>query len=155
MKRVLSLRGAEYASLALLAVIAFGATYLLTRATRRAAVSSEPNASAAAVISAPLAASSKLTEGLAAIEPGETPPGMAWVPGGEFLMGTDDAQADPAERPAHRVRVHGFWIDQTEVTNAEFRRVRECHRLYHDGRAARRLESAQNAGAAGNSQAAR
>ena len=37
-------------------------------------------------------------------------------------MGTDDAQADPAERPAHLVRVNGFWIDQTEVTNAEFRR---------------------------------
>ena len=47
---------------------------------------------------------------------------MAWIPGGEFLMGTDDAQADPAERPAHLVRVNGFWIDQTEVTNAEFRR---------------------------------
>ena len=121
MKRVSSLRGAEYASLALLAVIAFGATYLVTRATRRAAFSSEPDASAAAVFSTPPAASSKLTERPVAIEPGEAPPGMAWIPGGEFLMGTDDAQADPAERPAHRVRVHGFWIDRTEVTNAEFR----------------------------------
>jgi formylglycine-generating enzyme required for sulfatase activity len=35
-------------------------------------------------------------------------------------MGTDDSQADPAERPAHRVRVSGFWIDRTEVTNAAF-----------------------------------
>jgi sulfatase modifying factor 1 len=122
MKRILSLRGAEYTSLALLAVIAFGATYLMTRAARRVALPSEPNASAAAVFPTPLAASSSLTESLAAREPGETPPGMVWVPGGEFLMGTDDAQADPAERPAHRVRVDGFWIDQTEVTNAEFRR---------------------------------
>jgi formylglycine-generating enzyme required for sulfatase activity len=122
MKRVLSLRGAEYTSLALLAVIAFGATYLVTRATRRAAFSSEPNASAAAVFPTPLTAASKLTEGPVVIEPAEAPPGMVWVPGGEFLMGTDDAQADPAERPAHRVRVQGFWIDQTEVTNAEFRR---------------------------------
>jgi formylglycine-generating enzyme required for sulfatase activity len=121
MKRVLSFPGAEYASLALLAVVAFGATYLVTRATRRAAFSSEPNAHVAAVFSAPVAASSALTEGPAAAEPGEAPPGMAWIPGGEFLMGTDDAEADPAEQPAHRVRVHGFWIDRTEVTNAEFR----------------------------------
>jgi formylglycine-generating enzyme required for sulfatase activity len=121
MKRVLSLRGAEYTSLALLAVVAFSATYLLTRATRRVAFSSEPAARAATVFSTPPAASTKLAERPDAIEPGEAPPGMAWIPGGEFLMGSDDAQADPAERPAHRVRVHGFWIDQTEVTNAEFR----------------------------------
>ena len=63
MKRVLSLRGVEYTALALLAAVAFGATYLVTRATRRTALSSEPAASSAAVISAPPAASSKLTEG--------------------------------------------------------------------------------------------
>ena len=44
-------------------------------------------------------------------EPGETPAGMVWIPGGEFVMGTDDPEANPAERPAHRVRVGGFWID--------------------------------------------
>jgi formylglycine-generating enzyme required for sulfatase activity len=49
------------------------------------------------------------------------PPGMVWVPGGEFTMGTDDESAWPDERPAHRVRVDGFWMDQTEVTNAQFR----------------------------------
>jgi formylglycine-generating enzyme len=49
-----------------------------------------------------------------------SPPGMAWVPGGEFTMGTDDPEAAAAERPAHRVRVDGFWMDVNEVTNAEF-----------------------------------
>jgi formylglycine-generating enzyme required for sulfatase activity len=46
---------------------------------------------------------------------------MIWIPGGEFTMGSDAAYAYPAESPAHRVRVDGFWIDETDVTNAQFR----------------------------------
>jgi formylglycine-generating enzyme required for sulfatase activity len=53
--------------------------------------------------------------------PSAGPPGMVWVPGGEFTMGTDSDLGRPEERPAHRVRVNGFWIDATEVTNAQFR----------------------------------
>src|SRR5262252_6920565 len=49
------------------------------------------------------------------------PPGMVWVPGGEFTMGTEDRIGRPDEKPAHRVRVTGFWMDQTDVTNAQFR----------------------------------
>ena len=49
------------------------------------------------------------------------PPGMVWIRGGEFLMGSDGDLALPAEGPPHRVRVTGFWIDATEVTNAQFR----------------------------------
>lgn len=45
---------------------------------------------------------------------------MVWIPGGEFLMGSDDHY--PEEAPAHRARVSGFWIDRTQVTNAAFRR---------------------------------
>ena len=56
---------------------------------------------------------------------GQGPPGMLWVPGGEFTMGTDDPRSMPNERPAHRVRVHGFWIDEHLVTNAQFRRFVE------------------------------
>lgn len=36
-------------------------------------------------------------------------------------MGSDDPLARPIERPIHRVRVKGFWVDKTEVTNAQFR----------------------------------
>jgi formylglycine-generating enzyme required for sulfatase activity len=50
------------------------------------------------------------------------PRGMAWVPGGEFLMGSDSKMAQANERPAHKVRVHGFWMDEHHVTNAEFRK---------------------------------
>ena len=50
------------------------------------------------------------------------PPGMVFVPGGEFTMGTTSDLGWPDEKPAHRVRVDGFWIDRTEVTNADFGR---------------------------------
>src|SRR5689334_22737759 len=51
---------------------------------------------------------------------GVAPANMVWIPGGEFTMGSDDAE--PAEAPAHRVRLDGFWIDATEVTNTQFAR---------------------------------
>jgi sulfatase modifying factor 1 len=44
---------------------------------------------------------------------------MVWIPGGQFLMGSDDFY--PEERPAHRVRVDGFWMDAHPVTTSEFR----------------------------------
>ena len=50
----------------------------------------------------------------------ETPKGMAWVPGGQFLMGSNDFF--PEERPVHEVGVDGFWMDEHQVTVAEFRR---------------------------------
>lgn len=52
--------------------------------------------------------------------PSNGPPGMVWIPGGEFTMGTDSDLGWPDEKPAHRVRVDGFWMDPTEVTNAQF-----------------------------------
>src|SRR5689334_13962090 len=54
------------------------------------------------------------------------PPDMLWIPGGEFTMGSDAPDASSHERPAHRVRVDGFWIDETDVTNAQFRRFVEA-----------------------------
>src|SRR5688572_17341721 len=51
---------------------------------------------------------------------GQVPSGMVWIPGGEFLMGSDDPMSWQEERPAHQVRVHGFWMDEHEVTNREF-----------------------------------
>ena len=45
---------------------------------------------------------------------------MAWVPGGKFLMGSEDFY--PEERPARHVEVDGFWMDDHPVTVAEFRR---------------------------------
>src|SRR5512132_3625506 len=48
------------------------------------------------------------------------PKDMRWVPGGTFLMGSEDFY--PEERPVHDVGVDGFWIDEHTVTVAEFRR---------------------------------
>jgi len=55
---------------------------------------------------------------------------MVWIPGGEFSMGAADPtgvdandvgmHATDDSRPIHRVYVDGFWMDQTEVTNAQF-----------------------------------
>jgi len=50
--------------------------------------------------------------------PGPAPPGMVWIPGGEFSMGGEATLPDA--RPVHRVYVDGFWMDATAVTNAEF-----------------------------------
>jgi eukaryotic-like serine/threonine-protein kinase len=46
------------------------------------------------------------------------PEEMAYVPGGEFLMGND--HGDSYEQPAHRVVVRPFYIDIHEVTCAEY-----------------------------------
>jgi formylglycine-generating enzyme required for sulfatase activity len=54
------------------------------------------------------------------------PQGMRWIPAGEFSMGTDSPNSLPNERPAHRVRLQGFWIDETPVTNAQFTRFVEA-----------------------------
>ena len=62
--------------------------------------------------------------------PGLAPQDMVWIPGGEFSMGSDaaaDALCDlpgvTADAvPIHRVHVDGFWMDRTEVTNAQFER---------------------------------
>src|SRR5262249_11245425 len=58
--------------------------------------------------------------------PPAAPPGMVWIPGGEFTMGSDGDLARLEERPAHRARVDGFWMDETPVTNAQFRRFVEA-----------------------------
>lgn len=50
--------------------------------------------------------------------PSEAPDGMVWVPGGSFVMGNDKGMPD--EKPAHDVELDGFWMDETEVTNAQF-----------------------------------
>jgi len=47
-----------------------------------------------------------------------TLPGMVFLPGGAFRMGSDNHY--PEEGPAHRGHVDGFWIDQAPVTNLEF-----------------------------------
>lgn len=48
----------------------------------------------------------------------QTREGLVWVPGGTFVMGSD--RHYPEEAPAHPVKVDGFWIEETPVTNRAF-----------------------------------
>ncbi len=51
------------------------------------------------------------------------PPGMAYVPAGEFMMGRDEKDGgDEYERPAHKVAVKSFFIDLYEVTCEEYKK---------------------------------
>ena len=77
----------------------------------------------------PVARSSfEATVANAAAAPAAAADGMVWIPGGEFSMGANDPpdmnavgmQATEDARPIHRVYVDGFFMDRTDVTNAQF-----------------------------------
>jgi len=53
--------------------------------------------------------------------PGAAPRGMTWIPGGTFRMGAE-LEDYPEESPTRYVTVSGFWMDETPVINAQFRR---------------------------------
>ncbi len=67
---------------------------------------------------------------LAAMPKPAAPTGMVRIPGGTFWMGqqvrsdmphrANDMRDMTDSRPLHRVKVSAFWMDQTEVTNAQF-----------------------------------
>lgn len=87
----------------------------LLPACKKSDVTSEPPAAAAQ------AAPTPEIPGL------EKKDGMVHLPGGTFVMGRDGAfetpfgeKFFPEESPAHEVKVDSFWIDETEVTNAQF-----------------------------------
>lgn len=42
------------------------------------------------------------------------------------MMGSEDEESSPAEHPPHLVKVNGFWMDVTEVTNKQFREFVEA-----------------------------
>ena len=81
------------------------------REERRAVITCESNIPSRFAVARPDAA-----VGLSAA----AQPGMVWVEGGTFQMGADNAQASEDEYPKHGVTVDGFWMDKTEVTNAQF-----------------------------------
>jgi sulfatase modifying factor 1 len=67
-------------------------------------------------------------------EPKSAPEGMVWIPGGEFEMGavvnghgsSEMPMASNDAEPIHRVRVDGFWMDKTVVTNEQFAKFVEA-----------------------------
>ncbi len=51
--------------------------------------------------------------------------GMVWIPAGNYLIGRVGEHAKHVEGPSYEVKVDGFWMDETEVTNAQFRKFVE------------------------------
>jgi formylglycine-generating enzyme required for sulfatase activity len=109
-------------SLVLVLLVAFLAACSSKPAETASAKSPEPTANAAAPSGFAPTVANKTT----ASQP--APAGMVWIPGGEFSMGAADSphegevgmQATKDSRPIHRVYVDGFYMDATDVTNAEF-----------------------------------
>lgn len=54
------------------------------------------------------------------------PPGMVWIPGGTFVMGSDHKMARADEKPPHMVRVDGYYMDIYEITNEQFAKFVEA-----------------------------
>lgn len=57
-------------------------------------------------------------EGLLAAEEAK----MVLIPEGEFIMGSDNKEANDDEKPLHKVILSPYYIDQYEVTNAQYER---------------------------------
>lgn len=51
--------------------------------------------------------------------PGPAPEGMVWIPGGTFWQGCAECEM-PDALPVHLVKLDGYWMDKTVVTNAQF-----------------------------------
>ena len=69
----------------------------------------------------------------------KAPPGMVLIPAGNFQMGSN---ASVDEQPVHTVYIDEFYIDQYEVTNAQYKKFLDANPLwrksripsaYHDG----------------------
>jgi formylglycine-generating enzyme required for sulfatase activity len=59
---------------------------------------------------------------------------MVCVPGGSFQMGSEEGHDD--EQPVHTVTLDAFWLDQTEVTNAQYQQcvaAGHCEASSHAG----------------------
>lgn len=50
---------------------------------------------------------------------------MLKIEGGEYMMGGNSQQARRDEFPQHQETIETIWVDETEVTNAEFRKFVE------------------------------
>jgi formylglycine-generating enzyme len=60
-------------------------------------------------------------------------PDMVWIPDGAFGMGSPDGEGASDEHPQHEVKVKGFYMDKTEVTQADYERVMGHNPAYFKG----------------------
>lgn len=74
---------------------------------------------------APVPAPPRPYGNIAAPNRGACPPGMAFIPGGVFQMGSALGEGGTNEHPQVTVRLSPYCIDRTEVTVASYRRCAE------------------------------
>jgi len=67
-----------------------------------------------------------------ALKEGKAPEGMVLVPGGPFIMGLSGASPD--EKPQRTIEVPAFYVDQFEVTNAEYKMAYPSHAFAEDAK---------------------
>ncbi|MBX3185722.1 MAG: SUMF1/EgtB/PvdO family nonheme iron enzyme [Labilithrix sp.] len=89
---------------------ALGARTSSALAARRASMALEADAASPDIASSASAGAPSAAPSAAST----CPPGMVYIDGGRFFMGSDDDL--PAERPAHHVRLRAYCIDKREVT---------------------------------------
>ncbi|HHH30171.1 MAG TPA: hypothetical protein ENK57_17760, partial [Polyangiaceae bacterium] len=97
------------------------------------ATTSAPATTASA--SATTASASATTATSTAPEPSPTPEGMVRIPGALFMMGATAFRGNPEERPMHEAAVASFFLDEDEVTLAEYHECVEqgaCKATYRD-----------------------
>ncbi len=93
--------------------------------------SAASSASAAAAARASAAASTSASAALAAKT---CPPGMVMITGGEYFMGSDEKDALDTERPAHRVKLSPYCMDELEVTVAQYKECSDRGRCRRAGK---------------------
>ena len=67
-----------------------------------------------------LGCQNNITKNKVTIIIGEARIDLVYIPGGYFIMGSDDPMAMQDERPIHKVYIDEFWMTQTPITNKQF-----------------------------------
>ena len=69
-------------------------------------------------------------------EPDIPPPpaGMVLIPAGEFEIGSNDAEAQNNEQPVRTVYIDAFYMDETEVTNVQYKEFLRENPQWQKGR---------------------
>ena len=70
------------------------------------------------------------------------PEGMVTIPAGEFEMGSNDAEARNNEQRVHTVYVATFYMDETEVTNVQYKEFLLENPRWQKGRVAAKFGNA-------------
>ena len=62
----------------------------------------------------------------------EKPYGMELIPRGAFVMGkADEDQAKVMNAPTRTVTVRSFYMDDTEITNSEYRKITSIQNMHY------------------------